>query len=239
MKNGQRLSALEAAKKFIEEYFPTCDAALLAGSVVRGEATATSDLDIVIFNESLPNCYRESMVVFDWPIEVFVHNLTTYKQYIESDKKRARPSLPRMVTEGIVMKDNGRLIEIKKEAKALLAKGPDKWSAQTIQMKLYFITDTLDDFLGATDRAEEIFIANALAEHIHEFVLRTNNQWVGSSKWVIRALKQYDEAFTASFIDAFDSFYKTGEKSKVEILVDAVLAPYGGRLFAGFSIGKN
>jgi hypothetical protein len=237
--NVQRQPAEVAARKFIEEYFPHCHAALLAGSVVRGEETATSDLDIVVFDMSLTSAYRESMIAYNWPVEVFVHNFTSYKQFFKSDCERARPSLPRMVAEGIVIKDNGSLAEIKKEAKELLDKGPKLWPEQTIQMKRYFITDALDDFVGATNRAEEIFIANTLADHIHEFVLRTNGMWIGSSKWIIRALKQYDETFAEKFIEAFDTFYKTGEKRKVEQLVDTVLNPYGGRFFAGFSLGKN
>ncbi|WP_263597219.1 nucleotidyltransferase domain-containing protein [Metabacillus idriensis] len=48
-----RLEPFEAAKKIIEKRFPKCQAAVLSGSVVRGEATPASDLDIVIFDETL------------------------------------------------------------------------------------------------------------------------------------------------------------------------------------------
>jgi DHA1 family tetracycline resistance protein-like MFS transporter len=48
LKEEKKLDAIEAATNFVAQTFPTCDAAFLAGSVVRGEATATSDLDIVI-----------------------------------------------------------------------------------------------------------------------------------------------------------------------------------------------
>lgn len=44
----------------------------------------------------------------------------------------------------------------------------------------------LDDFIGATKREEELFIANHLANLLHEFVLRVNGQWVGHSKWFLR-----------------------------------------------------
>ena len=47
----------EAAQKFIEKYFSNCNGALLAGSVVRGEATERSDLDIVIFDDTVPSSY--------------------------------------------------------------------------------------------------------------------------------------------------------------------------------------
>jgi predicted nucleotidyltransferase len=234
----EKLPPFEAARKFVEKYFPDCQAAVLAGSVVRGEATATSDLDIVVFDESLPSSYRESLIDFGWAIEVFVHNLTSYKHFFEMDYKNAKPSMQRMIYEGLVLKDEGVLQSIKDEAKAILDKGPEHWSEATITTKRYFITDVLDDFSGCQNRAEQLFVANALAELLQEFVLRMNGQWVGTSKWVIRALKQYDVEFTERFAEAFDLFYKTGEKSKVIELTDQVLEPYGGRLFEGFSLGK-
>lgn len=239
MGNANRLMPIEAAENFILTNFPNCQSALLAGSVVRGEATETSDLDIVIFDQSLDSSYRESLIEFGWPIEIFVHSLTSYKHFFEMDCKDAKPSMPRMVSEGIVLKDDGMIQSIKEEANEILMKGPEKWSEETIKTKRYFISDALDDFLGSNKRAEDIFIANTLAESVHEFVLRTNGQWVGASKWIIRALKQFDEQFTDEFVEAFDDFYKTGKKNKITQLVDKVLAPYGGRLFAGFSLGKN
>ncbi|KRE40898.1 nucleotidyltransferase domain-containing protein [Paenibacillus sp. Soil522] len=235
----QRLNPLEVAKQFISLYFPNCQGAILAGSVVRGEATNTSDLDIVVFDNSLSSAYRESLFEFEWAIEVFVHNLTSYKEFFQSDYKRARPSLPRMVSEGIILKDIGIIDLIKREANELLDKGPEQWSQDTITMKRYFLTDALDDLIGSLDSDEEIFIANTLAEAVHEFVLRTNGHWIGASKWIVRSLKRYDERFTEEFLEAFNEFYKTGDKKRVTELVDKVLEPHGGRLFAGFSLGKK
>ncbi|MGG0664272.1 nucleotidyltransferase domain-containing protein [Viridibacillus arvi] len=234
----KKLNPIAAAHQFINKYFPNCQGAVLAGSVVRGEGTDTSDLDIVVFDSSLNSSYRESLIEFDWPIEVFVHNLTSYKYFFELDYKAAKPSMQRMLWEGIILKDEGNIQPIKREAKEILDKGPERWSEEIITTKRYFITDVLDDFIGCENRAEEIFIANALAELIHEFVLRTNDQWIGSSKWIIRALKNYDEKFTEVFVDAFDAYYKTAEKSKVIHLSEMVIEPYGGRLFDGFSMGK-
>ncbi|MCM3443439.1 nucleotidyltransferase domain-containing protein [Metabacillus halosaccharovorans] len=235
---GEKLDPIEAANQFIDKYFSNCQGAILAGSVVRGEATETSDLDIVIFDKRLPSSYRESMFDFGWAIEIFVHNLSSYKYFIEMDCKAARPSMPRMISEGIIIKDEGILKSIKEEAEDILEKGPEKWSEEVIRTKRYFLTDALDDFLGSMNRAEEIFIANTIADLVHEFVLRTNRQWIGSSKWIIRALNQYDKKFTEEFVEAFNAFYLTGEKDKVVQLVDRVLKPHGGRLFEGFSLGK-
>ncbi|WP_142826668.1 nucleotidyltransferase domain-containing protein [Planococcus soli] len=235
---GKKLPAIDAAKSFIQKNFPDCDGAILAGSVIRGEETETSDLDIVIFDGKLFAPYRESFIDFGWPIEVFVHNWSSYKAYFFNDCERARPSLPRMVAEGIILRGEATIASIRNEAEELLARGPKEWTNETISLKRYFLTDTLDDFIGCTNRAEAIFVAGSLAEATGEFVLRTNNSWIGSSKWILRALKKYDMELANHFVDAFDTFYKTGDKNKVIQLVDEVLQPHGGRLFEGFSIGK-
>ncbi|MEN2467683.1 nucleotidyltransferase domain-containing protein [Ornithinibacillus sp. JPR2-1] len=139
MLHSNRLAPEKVAKNVIHNHFPHCDGALLAGSVVRGEATETSDLDIVIFDNATRSSYRESRIVSEWPIELFVHNLHSYHDYFESDFKRARPSLPRMVSEGIILKDTGVINAINSEAKELLAKGPEVWSTETRTTKRYFI----------------------------------------------------------------------------------------------------
>ncbi|WP_203248233.1 nucleotidyltransferase domain-containing protein [Sporosarcina beigongshangi] len=237
--NENRLQPLEAAKRFIAKKFPNCQAAVMAGSVVRGEHTATSDLDIVVFDDKVESAYRESFIDYGWPIEVFVHNFTSYKDFFKLDCERARPSLPRMVSEGLIIIDSGAVRAIKDEADELLNQGPAMWSWDTIETKRYMLTDALDDLVGSTNRAEEIFIANTLADAIHEFVLRTNGKWIGESKWVVRALNNYDEDFAGRFVQAFDMFYRTGAKGEIINLADEVLQPYGGRLFEGYSMGKQ
>ncbi|MEH7583291.1 nucleotidyltransferase domain-containing protein [Priestia megaterium] len=239
MKELKRLEPLQAATQFILKHYPNCQGALLAGSVVRGEATHTSDLDLVVFDDDFTSSFRESLIEFEWAIEVFAYNLTSYQAFFKSDCKRARPSLPRMISEGIILVDNGIVKSIKKEAKHLLEKGPEKWPEETIRLKRYFISDALDDLIGSSNKGESLFIANTLAYITHEFVLRTNAHWIGDSKWIVRSLNLYNERFSKEFVEAFDTFYKTGDKDKVIQLVDKVLEPHGGRLFEGFSLGKE
>lgn len=81
------MDALAAARAFIDQHFPECTAAFLAGSTLRGEATATSDLDIVIITTREGTPYRESFIAFGWPIEVFVHDNNLYRVYFASDVK--------------------------------------------------------------------------------------------------------------------------------------------------------
>lgn len=229
----------EVATHFVNKKFPNCEGALLAGSVVRGESTDTSDLDIVILDSSIKNAYRESFMYADIPIEVFIHGETTIRGYFKSDVERARPSLPKMVSEGIFLRECDLLIKLKGEAAELLKRGPVPWGEKQIDFARYFITDLLEDFIGCTNSNELIFITGALAEKSHEFYLRTNQQWIGQSKWILRALKNFDEDFANEFATIFDEFYMTREKEKVVQLVDRILEPFGGRLLGGFSVGKN
>ncbi|RDZ13347.1 nucleotidyltransferase domain-containing protein [Priestia megaterium] len=239
MKEIKRLEPLQAATQFIFKHYPNCQGALLAGSVVRGESTRTSELDLVIFDENFTSSFRESLIEFGWAIEVFAHNLTSYQAFFKSDCKRARPSLPRMISGGIILVGKEIVQSIKEEAKHLLEKGPEKWPEETIRLKRYFISDALDDLIGSLNPGESLFIANTLAYITHEFVLRTNGHWIGDSKWIVRSLNDYNKSFSKEFVEAFDTFYKTGSKDKVIQLVDKVLAPHGGRLFEGFSLGKE
>ena len=45
----------------------------LGGSIVRGNATATSDLDITVLLPGPPAPYRDSIMFGGWPVELFVH----------------------------------------------------------------------------------------------------------------------------------------------------------------------
>ncbi|WP_024370252.1 nucleotidyltransferase domain-containing protein [Exiguobacterium sp. ZOR0005] len=234
-----KLEPAVAARTFVATHFPGCRAALLAGSVVRGEATETSDLDIIIFDDRLVSSYRESFIEAGWPIELFAHNLTSYREFFEQDCRRAIPSLPRMVSEGIVLIDTDVVEHIKREARALLDIGPEPWSDETIEMKRYFLTDALDDLTGCTNRAEGLFIASTLATSVCEFILRTNRQWTGSSKWTYRALDRYDAQAARELADALERYYQTNETDALIRYVDETLSPFGGRLFAGFSRGKS
>ncbi|MCM3717291.1 nucleotidyltransferase domain-containing protein [Fictibacillus phosphorivorans] len=229
------MSARQAASKFIESYFPNCEVAYLAGSVVRGEETKSSDLDIIIIDSNIGESYRQSLTEFDWPIEVFVHNMFTYKDFLKENVDRARPSLPQMCAEGIILRDTGHASRIKNEALQLLKAGPTPWRSKEIEKARYHITDLLNDLEGSVNDVEDLFIVSKLADLVHEFVLRVNGHWIGEGKWIIRALKEFDESFADDFAEVFNFYFSSREKERVIQFVDETIAPFGGRLFEGYS----
>ncbi len=232
----ERLPAVETAQMLINERFPDCRGAILGGSVVRGEATSTSDLDIIVIYDKTGSVRRESFYYKGWPVELFVHTKDSCRGYFQKDAERARPTLPRMVAEGLVLRGKDFLGGIRKEAAALMAAGPALWTDAELTFKRYFLTDALEDFIGSAKRHESLFIAGKLAELAHESLLRTNKQWIGQSKWIYRELSYYDQALAYRFAECFDGFYQFGEKQPVIELVDDIMKPFGGRCFDGFSL---
>jgi hypothetical protein len=227
------------ANAFINEHFPTCNVAILAGSYVRGDQTATSDLDIVVIDDSYQSSFRQSFIYEEYPIECFVHNNKSLLDFVNSDIQRARPSLLKMIVEGVILIDDGSASSLKQKMNKLLSDGPTSLTEEQKQLKQYFLTDLLEDFEGATKREEEIFIAMRLAESLHEFILRMNNKWIGSGKWVYRALKKYDQYEADNLYQAVDSFLKDNNKVPLINLTDNWLNQFGGRLFEGFQLGSK
>lgn len=228
----------DVADKIVREKYTDCDGALMAGSIVRGEGTSTSDIDLIIYDDKLSNGYRESFIYEGIPIEVFAHNKKSFIFFFNSDCKRKMPTLPLMVMESVVIKECDYFSELKKIATDLYEKGPEKLTTNEIEMMKYFITDLRDDLLGSEDEFETILIVNDLLIRLHEFYLLTNNSWIGRSKWIKRALKKYDEVFELKFEKVILDFYKDRDKSKLIALIDEILEPYGGCNFDGFSVGK-
>ena len=87
------------ATKIQQDRYPDADVIFLAGSVIRGEGTATSDLDLVVVFQQLPAAYRESFQFEGWPVEAFVHDPETLRYFFfEVDSPTGIPSLPAMVS---------------------------------------------------------------------------------------------------------------------------------------------
>src|SRR4051812_42802643 len=118
-----RPSPLETANALFKDKYPDAKVAFLAGSVIRGEDTEFSDLDIVVVYEKLERAYRDSFIYDGWPVEVFVQDPETIKYFFEEvDGHSGVPSLPNMVAEGLeIPRPNEFSKAIKAEAKKIIA----------------------------------------------------------------------------------------------------------------------
>lgn len=234
-----RLDAVAAALAVLERECPTCLAAFLAGSVVRGEATASSDLDIMVIVPEGSPTYRESFRAFDWPVEVFVHTPSIHRQFAAKEAARRRPSTSMMDCEGIILRDvDGFASQLKLEACALLEQGPPPLAAAELALARYGVSDLMDDLADA--RADEAFlIAAQLAEASANLILDSHRRWRGNGKWAMRMLRRLDPALATRLAEALSAFYTAGDNTSLMDFAAHALILAGGRLWEGFRVSAE
>ena len=195
---------LKHAVQALAAHYPDADSAFVAGSFMRGQGSAKSDIDLVVLHSSLPHTYRESFLFKDIPVEVFVHDPETLSWFLEQDRKEGHPALIGMLIEGVLIgprQDTGR--DFKNRALQIFAEGPPPLSADAVRRLRYAITDKLDDLEADRSPAEVIAIGAALYPLLVELVLRGSSRWNGSGKWNARLLSQMDVSVAQQFESAF------------------------------------
>ncbi len=224
----------EAARRIFRERYGGALVLFLAGSVVRGEGTPSSDLDLVVVHERLPNAYRESFVYEGWPVEAFVHDPDTLGRFFVSDSREGIPSIINMVAEGVEIPAPSDLsARLKGEAVALLAAGPPPWDEEHLGNVRYWLTDCVDDLRHPRSSDELVATGARMYEIAADFFLRTRGRWSGRGRWIPRRLREADADFAARFSRAFEALFAEKRQEEVVALVGEMLAPHGGFLFDG------
>ncbi len=210
----------------------------LAGSVMRGEATASSDLDVVVVYEALEGAYRESFVHGGWPVEAFVHDPETLERFFEEDRQRGVPSLMSMVGEGLEVPGASEFsARLKRRAAELLEAGPPPWGEEELTLRRYRLTDWVDDMRFPRSPEELVATGAWLYQDAAEFYFRARGLWSAHSKTIPRRLRRTDAAFAEKFLAAFDALFAEKRPEPAAALVEEMLEPFGGLLFDGFRKG--
>ena len=233
--NTSRVPPIEAARGVWRERYAGARVLFLAGSVMRGEATPASDLDVVVVYERLPNAYREAFVYEGWPVEAFVHDEETLERFFETDRLRGLPALMGMVAEGVEVPEPGEFsARWKRRAAELLEAGPPPWDEEELTLRRYRLTDWVDDMRFPRSADELVATGAWLYQDAAEFYFRTRGLWTAHSKTIPRHLRRTDEAFAERFLKAFDALFTEKRAEPAAALVEELLEPFGGLLFEGF-----
>lgn len=229
-----RPTAIDAARNLVQRDFPDCLAAFMAGSVVRGEATATSDLDIMVIVPDDHPVYRSSFHADGWPIEVFVQTLAAHRYFTEQDAARRVASTSRMVCEGLVLCNrDGWADQLKEQACALLAAGPAPLTERELAFTRYMVSDLIDDLTDARP-GEAAFIAWDLATVAATLILDWHHQWHGRGKWLIRSLRRFNPVLADELLTSLHLATNEGETGPLLAFATATLDLVGGRLWEGY-----
>lgn len=230
------IPTLEFAEEVLREWteVPEVIAAFLAGSVARGQASIGSDIDAVIVYGHVPAAVRETHERDGVTVELFLHDPDTLAWFWEQDRQAGKPSLARMVANGLPLAGAPDIIEeLKRQAGAVLDLGPPPLTEEQLKARRYAITDLAADLLPERTGAERLALGARLYMELADFTVRAAGAWSGSGKGLARALTRLDPMLGAAFEQAFGQLHTDGDASGVQALVDICLDPYGGRLMAG------
>jgi len=228
---------LETAKRALEKYYANALGGFVAGSITRGEGTATSDIDIaVLFDDDFDNVHRNSVIEDGWPIEFFVHNQKAQDYFFDSDRKRGMCIMPTMVATGIVIpQERPELLRQKEKARAVIAAGPPLLTEDEIDFRRYHLTDLADDLRDAVEPSTRNAILALLYDYLGDFHLRAGGRWSGRGKSLLRCLRREDGDFALRFEDSFAAAFSGADVTSVLTLFESVLVPYGGPLWEGYT----
>jgi hypothetical protein len=95
-----RQVALAAATATLASRFPGASFGLVAGSIMRGEGTTASDIDLVVIFSHLDAAWRESFELDGFPVEAFVHDHETIRWFMDQDAECGYPIIVNMIVEG-------------------------------------------------------------------------------------------------------------------------------------------
>ena len=216
--------------------YPDAVAVFAAGSIVRGEGTASSDLDLVVVHASLPCAYRESFRFDGYPVEAFVHDRETLEYFfLEVDRPSGVPVLPHMVVEGVeIPAPNDVSRDLKQRAASLIAAGPPALDADTEQRMRYVVSDLIDDLRAPRSKDEVVSTGARLYEQLADYHLRRQGLWSAKGKTIPRVLRQVDSELCEEYTRSFNALFTLGDATGVIRLAEDLLRAAGGPLFDGY-----
>ncbi|MFJ8042244.1 arylamine N-acetyltransferase [Kitasatospora sp. NPDC096147] len=226
---------LAAAQQLVKSAFPEAVAAFLGGSTARGEATAGSDLDLVVIRPEGFEVHRETVRFEGWPVELFVQTPSSTRAFFDWDRVHAVPSLISMCATGLTLCDaDGTAAELRAEAARLLAAGPAPVPAETLETRRYLLTDLYDDLADERPREERAVIAAQVLERASELLLSSGGHWQGKGKWLPRMLRAAHPELGGRLLDSYLGLLAGGPAGPFAAAVAEVLAHCGGELREGY-----
>jgi hypothetical protein len=124
--------------------FPNAMGGVRAGSTARGEATASSDLDLVVLLAGPPAPMRRTERVDGQLVEFFVHTESSFHAFVERERAQRRSPLLHMVAHGRIVGDHGGLAtRVQEAARALWSAGPPVPAYAEIEARRYRLTALL------------------------------------------------------------------------------------------------
>ncbi len=164
---------------------------VVAGSIVRGEAGPTSDLDVFVVHGE-PWRLRDQRRFAGVPAELFVNPAAQVRRYFASEHARARPCTAHMFATGEPVEPiDPVIVELVREAREWLARPVERTEAELEQLR-YGAVDTLDDVRDATDEPTSRLLLGNVVQQVVEYAFVSRRMFVPRRKDVVGKLAAID-----------------------------------------------
>jgi hypothetical protein len=217
--------------------WPNARVATIGGSIAAGTPTPTSDIDLLLVFDAVPQAWRDTLSVDGRTVELFCHDPATFDHFCRAiDAPSGRMPLAEMAAHGVsVLPEDEAGAWLRAHAHALLDQGPPALAPEQVAARRYEITTLLEDLVDAVAHDEALATAVKLHEAVAQFALRMAGAWGGTGKHLARRLRAADPALAADLVAAMDTL--AADPARANALFDAAvqrtLAPHGGPLLAG------
>ncbi|NNG38905.1 hypothetical protein HJ588_06405 [Flexivirga sp. ID2601S] len=219
------------ARAFLAAHHPDADIAFLGGSAATGHATATSDLTSwscsATAGRTRPTSRRARMT--------------------DNSSRRSSTARPRSAPGPPAAAPNAAPCWIALRPRAFRSPkaprprtgrprrarswqpAPPRSPAAETDARRYALTSLLDDLAEPRDDVEAAVVAAATWREAAELALGLDRHWLGTGKWLLRALRESDETDRFGLIAAA----RLTDRAQVAAAGHAVLDAAGGRLQEG------
>ncbi|WP_265445689.1 nucleotidyltransferase domain-containing protein [Flexivirga meconopsidis] len=228
---------VQRARAFLAAKHPDAAIAFLGGSAATGDATATSDLDVLVIlgEDQADVSYVETSRYDGQLVEAFVYGPAAIRTWTARGRAERRPVLDRLAAEGISLTSGTTTQDWQTEARAVMAAGPAPLTSDEIDACRYALTSLLDDLADPRDAAEAAVVAATSWRKAAVLALGLDRHWLGTGKWLLRELRLSDDTDRFGLIRAAT----LTDLEQVVAAGRAVLDAAGGPLQAGHLRGSK
>ncbi|MBB3220694.1 nucleotidyltransferase domain-containing protein [Pseudoduganella umbonata] len=222
--------------------WPDARVAIIGGSIARGEATPTSDIDLLLIFDRVDQAWRDTLKVGTQTVELFGHDPATFDYFCrEIDRPAGRMPLANMAIDGVsVLPDvppyRAATAWLRTHAQQLIDDGPAPLTPAMLASRRYEITTLLEDLIDGSEPGETLATAVKLYDSLAQFALRAAGAWTGVGKHLARRLRATDPRLAADLLAAMNAIASAPATGKAlfDTAVRRTLAPHGGLLLEGF-----
>jgi hypothetical protein len=190
-------TALRAAVAYSVERFRPIGI-LVTGTIVRGDAGPSSDLDLWVFHDR-PFRQRIQKFFHAVPTEIFVNPPEWIERYFAADRIRTRPVTAHMLATGHVLFQVGDVVVcLQRRAQDELDR-PPVTSTATLRQLRYSIATTLEDASDIATVEPEIcasLLSKAVEDAVRYLYLRAG-RWLPRSKETLARLADFEPDLAA------------------------------------------